>query len=172
MLASQYASDNGKLVAVAQTKTSNMILTQPVSQHLEKLTMPVTLMIGMLDTTAFGKGQAPVEVRDRLRPISALAEEAGPRTRRSKRRRLPYGGDRLRCVEWLRPKDCQCWPSMAAYQPLYAIPARKVSGREPTNRQCRPIPRRRRRACRDYHGMPRAYIPRLVSSWTRSLPSA
>jgi|TARA_R100000501_G_scaffold15823_2_gene28768 pimeloyl-ACP methyl ester carboxylesterase len=76
MLAGQYASADGEDVAFAQAKTSEMILTQPVSQHLERLTMPVTLMIGMLDTTTFGKGQAPPQVTERLRPIPDLAPEA------------------------------------------------------------------------------------------------
>lgn len=92
MLAGQYASDNGELVAVAQAKTSEMILTQPVSQHLEKLTMPVTLMIGMLDTTTFGKGQAPAEVRDRLKPIPVLAEEAARRMPNAKLITFPSSG--------------------------------------------------------------------------------
>lgn len=77
MLAGQYAS--GDAVAYAQAKTSEMILTQPISQHLERLEMPVTLMIGMLDTTTFGKGQAPADVQQRLRAIPALAPEAAER---------------------------------------------------------------------------------------------
>lgn len=77
MLAGQYAS--GEEVAYAQAKTSEMILTQPVSQHFERLTMPVTLMIGMLDTTTFGKGQAPANLRERLQPIPRLAPAAAAR---------------------------------------------------------------------------------------------
>ena len=76
MLAGQYASEDGDEVALAQAKTSEMILTQPVSQHLERLAMPVTLMIGMLDTTTFGKGQAPPEISEGLRPIPELADAA------------------------------------------------------------------------------------------------
>lgn len=79
MLAGQYASADGEDVVFAQAKTSEMILTQPVSQHLERLAMPVTLMIGMLDTTTFGKGQAPQQVAQRLRPIPELAPEAAAR---------------------------------------------------------------------------------------------
>jgi len=79
MLAGQYASENGEDVAFAQAKTSEMILTQPVSQHLERLAMPVTLMIGMLDTTTFGKSQAPAEIAERLQPIPQLAQEAAER---------------------------------------------------------------------------------------------
>lgn len=79
MLAGQYASEDGADVAFAQAKTSEMILTQPVSQHLERLAMPVTLMIGMRDTTTFGKGQAPPDVAARLRPIPELAPAAAAR---------------------------------------------------------------------------------------------
>lgn len=76
MLAGQYASDAAEDVVLAQAKTSEMILTQPVAQHLERLAMPVTVMIGMLDTTTFGKGQAPPDVAKRLRPIPELAPDA------------------------------------------------------------------------------------------------
>lgn len=76
MLAGQYASEGGDGVAFAQAKTSEMILTQPVSQHLERLEMPTTVMVGMLDTTTFGKGQAPPEVSQRLRPIPELVDAA------------------------------------------------------------------------------------------------
>lgn len=76
MLAGQYVSDGAEDVVLAQAKTSEMILTQPVSQHLERLAMPVTVMIGMLDTTTFGKGQAPADVAGRLRPIPELAPSA------------------------------------------------------------------------------------------------
>jgi len=79
MLAGQYASDNGEDVAFAQAKLSEMILTQPVSHRLEQLSMPVMLMVGMLDTTTFGKGQAPQLVAERLRPIPDLAPEAAAR---------------------------------------------------------------------------------------------
>jgi len=77
MLAGQYAS--GDAVAHAQAKTSEMILTQPIAQHIEGIAMPVTLMIGMRDTTTFGKGQAPQEVQRRLDAIPALAQSAAPR---------------------------------------------------------------------------------------------
>lgn len=76
MLAGQYASEGAEDVYLAQAKTSEMILTQPVAQHFERLAVPVTVMIGMLDTTTFGKGQAPPEVAERLRPIPELAPDA------------------------------------------------------------------------------------------------
>lgn len=92
MLAGQYASENGEFVAIAQAKTSEMILTQPISQHLEMLTMPVTLMIGMLDTTTFGKGQAPAEIADRMKPIPALAPQAAARMPNAKLVTFPNYG--------------------------------------------------------------------------------
>jgi pimeloyl-ACP methyl ester carboxylesterase len=76
MLAGQYATDDGDAVEMAQAKTAEMILTQPVSQHLSRLELPVTLMIGMRDTTAFGKEQAPPEVQARLQPIPQIAAAA------------------------------------------------------------------------------------------------
>ena len=92
MLAGQYASEDGESVTIAQAKTSEMILTQPVSQHFEKLVMPVTLMIGMLDTTTFGKGQAPTEVRDNMKPIPEVAPGAAHRMPRVKLLTFPRYG--------------------------------------------------------------------------------
>ena len=76
MLAGQYATDDGDAVEIAQAKTAEMILTQPVAQHLSRLALPVTLMIGMRDTTAFGKEQAPASVQARLQPIPQIAAAA------------------------------------------------------------------------------------------------
>ncbi|RKF21971.1 alpha/beta hydrolase [Altericroceibacterium spongiae] len=76
MLVGQYAGSGGDKVALAQAKLSEMILTQPISQHLDRLTMPVTLMVGMKDTTTFGKGQAPADVQERLKPIPDLVGQA------------------------------------------------------------------------------------------------
>lgn len=92
MLAGQYASDDEGLVALAQAKTSEMILTQPVSQHFAQLRMPVTLMIGMRDTTTFGKGQAPLEIRDQLKPIPALASRAAELMPNARLVRFPLYG--------------------------------------------------------------------------------
>ncbi|MCJ2185256.1 alpha/beta fold hydrolase [Novosphingobium beihaiensis] len=76
MLAGQYATDDGDAVELAQAKTAEMILTQPVSHEFGRLAVPVTLMIGMKDTTTFGKGQAPDAVKARLRPIPEVAAAA------------------------------------------------------------------------------------------------
>lgn len=76
MLAGQYATDDDDAVEIAQAKTSEMILTQPVSQHLARLALPVTLMIGMRDTTSFGKEQAPDAIKPKLRTVPQVAPEA------------------------------------------------------------------------------------------------
>jgi pimeloyl-ACP methyl ester carboxylesterase len=76
MLAGQYATDDNDAVEIAQAKTAEMILTQPVSQHLARLTLPVTLMIGMRDTTSFGKEQAPDAIKPRLRTVPQVAPGA------------------------------------------------------------------------------------------------
>ena len=92
MLAGQYVTDDDDLVEIAQAKTSEMILTQPIAQHLEELRMPVTLMIGMRDTTTFGKGQSPAKIRKSLKPIPELAESAAQRIPNARLIRFPdYG---------------------------------------------------------------------------------
>lgn len=79
MLAGQYATNDDDAVEIPQAKTAEMILTQPVSQHLSRLKLPVTLMIGMRDTTTFGKEQAPPAVQARLQPIPQIAAAAAAR---------------------------------------------------------------------------------------------
>ncbi len=79
MLAGQYATEDDDKVEIAQAKTAEMILTQPVSHEFGNLKVPVTLMIGRLDTTTFGKGQAPDAVKVRLRPIPEVVEDAAAR---------------------------------------------------------------------------------------------
>ncbi|WP_159831676.1 alpha/beta fold hydrolase [Novosphingobium sp. TCA1] len=76
MLAGQYAAADQDAAELAQAKTSEMILTQPVSYEFGNLKVPVTLMIGMRDTTVFGKGQAPAELRAKLKPIPQVAVQA------------------------------------------------------------------------------------------------
>jgi pimeloyl-ACP methyl ester carboxylesterase len=76
MLAGQYATADQDAAELAQAKTSEMILTEPVSYEFGNLKVPVTLMIGMRDTTVFGKGQAPAELRARLKPIPQVAPQA------------------------------------------------------------------------------------------------
>jgi pimeloyl-ACP methyl ester carboxylesterase len=91
MLAGQYATDDGDAVEIAQAKTTDMILTQPVAQHLSRLTLPVTLMIGMRDTTSFGKEQAPKSIKPRLRTVPQVAPEAAAKMKAELVRFPDYG---------------------------------------------------------------------------------
>lgn len=76
MLAGQYASSDGNVVRDAQARLSDMIQTQPVAAELPRLTMPVTLIIGQRDLTAFRAGSAPPERRSQVRTVPQAAETA------------------------------------------------------------------------------------------------
>jgi pimeloyl-ACP methyl ester carboxylesterase len=76
MLAGQYASPNGNVVRDAQARLSDMIQTQPVAAELPRLTMPVTLIIGERDLTAFRASSAPPERRSQVRTVPQAAETA------------------------------------------------------------------------------------------------
>ena len=76
MQAGMYAGAGRDAVALAQAKTSEMILTQPVAHELGRIAPRTTVMIGTLDRTAFGRAQAPSSLRQFLRPIPAIAPDA------------------------------------------------------------------------------------------------
>ncbi len=76
MLAGQYASPDGDVVRDAQARLSDMIETQPVAAELPRLAMPVTLMIGDRDLTAFRASSAPKERRAGIRTVPQAAELA------------------------------------------------------------------------------------------------
>lgn len=76
MQAGMYAGSGRDTVALAQAKTSEMVHTQPVAHELGRIKPPTTVIVGTLDRTAFGRGQLPPGLRDRLRPIPAIAPEA------------------------------------------------------------------------------------------------
>jgi len=76
MLAGQYASPDGDVVRDAQARLSDMIQTQPVAAELPRLTMPVTLVIGQRDLTAFRASSAPPERRSGVRTVPQAAEDA------------------------------------------------------------------------------------------------
>jgi len=76
MLAGQYASADGDVVRDAQARLSDMILTQPVAAELPRLAMPVTLVIGQRDLTAFRASSAPPERRAQVRTVPQAAEDA------------------------------------------------------------------------------------------------
>jgi len=73
MLAGMYRGAGKPTVVQAQARASEMIQTQPVAYEFGRLSVPTTLMVGMLDTTAFGRQRAPLEVRDSIPAIPALA---------------------------------------------------------------------------------------------------
>lgn len=76
MLAGQYAGPDGNIVRDAQARLSDMIQTQPVAAELPRLAVPVTLIIGQRDLTAFRANTAPPELRDRVRTVPQAAEDA------------------------------------------------------------------------------------------------
>ena len=76
MLAGQYAGAGGDVVRDAQARLSDMIETQPVAAELQRLSVPVTLIIGELDATAFRANTAPPERRGQVRTVPQAAEEA------------------------------------------------------------------------------------------------
>jgi pimeloyl-ACP methyl ester carboxylesterase len=88
MLAGQYASAGGGSVREAQARLSEMIETQPVAHELERLAVPVTLMVGEADRTAFRASSAPAEVRASVKTVPQAAEVAAERIPRAKLVRL------------------------------------------------------------------------------------
>jgi pimeloyl-ACP methyl ester carboxylesterase len=76
MLAGQYASADGARVREAQARLSDMIETQPVAAELPRVAMPVTLIIGQQDKTAFRANTAPEAVRGKVRTVPQAAETA------------------------------------------------------------------------------------------------
>ena len=76
MLAGQYAGPDGDRVRDAQARLSDMIQTQPVASELSRLNVPVTLIVGQRDLTAFRASSAPPERRSRVRTVPQAAETA------------------------------------------------------------------------------------------------
>jgi pimeloyl-ACP methyl ester carboxylesterase len=76
MLAGQYASSDGDVVRDAQARLSDMIETQPVASELDRVRLPVSLMIGERDLTAFRANTAPPALQKQIRTVPQAAEEA------------------------------------------------------------------------------------------------
>lgn len=76
MQAGMYQGAGRDGVALAQAKTSEMIKTQPIAHELYRITPPTTLIIGTLDKTAFGRAQAPANLRKFLEAIPVVAPRA------------------------------------------------------------------------------------------------
>lgn len=79
MLAGEFAGPGGERVAWNAALLDEMIYTQPVIYELGELKVPVLLISGDKDTTAFGKGFAPPEVAARLGHYPELAKRAASR---------------------------------------------------------------------------------------------
>jgi pimeloyl-ACP methyl ester carboxylesterase len=79
MLAGLYRGPGRELVAWNAALLSDMIYTQPVLYEFDDLRMPVLLVIGDKDNTAFGKSAAPPAVRATLGNYPKLGKEAASR---------------------------------------------------------------------------------------------
>jgi pimeloyl-ACP methyl ester carboxylesterase len=79
MLAGLYRGQGRELVAWNAALTSDMIYSQPVLYEFGDLRMPVLLVIGDKDTTAFGKDAAPPAVRATLGNYPKIGKEAASR---------------------------------------------------------------------------------------------
>jgi pimeloyl-ACP methyl ester carboxylesterase len=76
MLAGLYRGPGREVYAWNAALLSDMIYSQPVLYEFGDLRMPVLLVIGDKDTTAFGKNVAPPEVRATLGNYPKLGKEA------------------------------------------------------------------------------------------------
>ena len=79
MLAGLYRGPGRDAVAWDSALLYDMITTEPVVYELDRLTMPVLLLIGDKDTTAIGKDLAPQSVRPTLGNYPALGRAAAAR---------------------------------------------------------------------------------------------
>jgi pimeloyl-ACP methyl ester carboxylesterase len=79
MLAGMFRGPGKQLVAWNSALTYDMIYTQPVIYELEKLDMPVLLLVGKKDNTAIGKALAPEALRKTLGVYAKLAPAAAAR---------------------------------------------------------------------------------------------
>jgi pimeloyl-ACP methyl ester carboxylesterase len=79
MLAGMARGPGKQRVAWSSALTYDMIYTQPVIYELEKLDMPVLLLIGNKDNTAIGKALAPEPLRKALGVYAKLAPAAAAR---------------------------------------------------------------------------------------------
>jgi pimeloyl-ACP methyl ester carboxylesterase len=79
MLAGLYRGPGREIVAWNSALLYDMIFTQPVFYELDRIEVPVLLLIGDKDTTAIGKELAPPEIRVTLGNYSALGKAAAAR---------------------------------------------------------------------------------------------
>ncbi len=79
MLAGLFRGPGRDAVAWDSALLYDMIQTQPVFYELERLSMPVLLVVGDKDTTAIGKDLAPPAIRATLGDYPALGKAAAAR---------------------------------------------------------------------------------------------
>jgi len=84
MLAGMYRGPSRDAVAWNSALLYDMIYTQPVFYELEKITVPVLLMVGDKDTTAIGKNLASPNIRATLGNYPVLGKAAAARIARAK----------------------------------------------------------------------------------------
>ncbi len=92
VLASLFAGSGRERFAWDQALTSDMIYTQPVLYELDRLTMPVLLVIGELDRAAPFRRSAPPEVAAKLGNYPELARRAVMRIPHARLVELPGVG--------------------------------------------------------------------------------
>lgn len=92
MLAGQYASADGDRVRDAQARLSDMLETQPVAAELDRVAVPVSLIIGQRDLTAFRANTAPEALRARVQTVPQAAESAVRRFHDAHLVRMPDAG--------------------------------------------------------------------------------
>jgi pimeloyl-ACP methyl ester carboxylesterase len=83
MYAGMYRGPGRDIVAWNSALLYDMIYTQPVFYELEKISVPVLLMIGDKDTTALGKNLAPPDIRATLGNYPVLGKAAARRIPRA-----------------------------------------------------------------------------------------
>lgn len=88
MLASMYGGPDGETVAWAQAKTSRMIFSDPVIHEVERIPVPVALLIGGKDTTAIGRDRVPPDVAALLGDTPELARSMSLRLQNGARYEL------------------------------------------------------------------------------------
>lgn len=79
MLAGMYRGEDGRTVAWAQARATDMIQSQPVIYEIDQLEVPTLLLIGERDITAIGRDRASPKDAAKLGNYPVLAREAARR---------------------------------------------------------------------------------------------
>lgn len=79
MLAGMYRGEEGRTVAWAQARATDMIQSQPVIYEIDQIAVPTLLLIGERDITAIGRNRAAPEAAKKLGNYPVLAREAARR---------------------------------------------------------------------------------------------